>query len=470
MLESIGKTWDREAAFNFRFITKRVRQYILPSKVLYSGVKAVFDFFHNKQDERTGKMLFGGKDAMKKKDLVLEALLCGELSDPQGISLYIPEFYPGTNTPKQDKNGLHLWRCIRGTGPAENAHSQYTRAFGQVRAGPMYSCAVLQNHHHRKTIRAAMAHRPGFPQIFHFDAELVDLVDQLTFDIFEKPKYIHWPAYHEAVPIKLSPFGIIPLVEECGIGKQSQPCQYLSPQLQYLASCMDTDLPYTPIATREERFLFKTMLEGAIDDGINSSTFFELAKKWNQDHVQVPQSLRETPCKVFPKYSRHLTIAYKLWRTQTSKTNRIKEARENEVLDALKLNPGIRVPGLRQPELQDVDAVPPRPRKKRQRTGSTPNATVTATVQMVPPPIPQQIAPRQQQHSVTHSIHTLVPPAGAAAYHFPVVRQPSVRPNNYQYFHTASIRPNRQRHVQLCKNCKQSVCRRPWNRSKECNS
>jgi hypothetical protein len=75
MLESIGKTWDREAAFNFRFITKRVRRYIPPSKVLYSRVKAVFDFFHNKQDERTGKMLFGGKDAMKKKDLVLEALL-----------------------------------------------------------------------------------------------------------------------------------------------------------------------------------------------------------------------------------------------------------------------------------------------------------------------------------------------------------------------------------------------------------
>ena len=487
VLESLGKTWERETAFNFRYITKRVRRYIPPCKVLHARVKAVFDFFCDKQDAKTGKTLFGGKDAMKKKDLVLEALLRGELSDPTEISLYVPEFYPGSNTPKRDKNGLHLWRCIRGTGPAENAHSQYTRAFGQVRAGPMYSCAVLRNHHHRKTIRAAMAHRPGFPQIYHFDIELVDAVDQFTFDIFGKSKYTNWPSYHEAVPIKRSPFGIIPLVEECGRGKHSQPCQYLSPQLQYLASCMDSDLPYTPIATREEKILFKTLLEGAIDERttLNSSTFTELARKWNQEHVTIPRSPQD-PFKIFPKYSRHLTIGYKIWRTQTSKTNRIKEARETAVLAALKLNPGIRVPGSCQPNIPD-----PVPTKKRQRRkeDQTPPTTVQETArlripQLIPPTQPPQlIPPTQPQHTIPFN-NLLHPSAG---YHFPsrhtflhgnrrssqeATRYPSQKTSihpNYPQPPSTPLPQRQGRRAQICKECLRSVCKRPWNRSRKCN-
>jgi hypothetical protein len=463
VLESMGKTWEREAAFNTRYITKRVRRYIPPSDVLHARVKAVFDFFQDKQDAKTGKKLFSGKDAMKKKDLVLEALLRGELSDPPDIPLYIPEFHPGTNHPRQDKDGLHLWRCIRGTGPAENAHSQYTRAFGQVRAGPMYSCAVLRNHHHRKTIRAAMAHRPGFPQIYHFDSELVDIVDQLSFDLFGKPKYKNWPGYHEAVPTKRSPFGIIPLVEECGRGKRSTPCEYLSPQLRFLASCMDSDIPYTPIATREERILFKKLLEGAINDGmpLNSNTFSILAKKWNHEYVNIPTNPHEATCKIFPKYSRHLTIAYKLWRTRTSKTNRIKEARESDILSALKLNPGIRVPGVRQPKIptqaieQEEQEEPRSKRLRNQGQKPLPPDTPILLPQFIPPQFTQAPSPRLT--SVPRPPRILPPSAPA---YFP----------SQTFFHLNHQPPrNQQRRSKICTECQKQVCMRPWNRTGKCN-
>ena len=490
VLETVGKTWERELAFNSRYITKRVRRYIPPSKVLHARVKAVFDFFQDKQDAKTGKKLFGGKDAMKKKDLVLEALLRGELSDPPDLPLYLPEFHPGTNQPKQDKDGLHLWRCIRGTGPAENAHSQYTRAFGQVRAGPMYSCAVLRNHHHRKTIRAAMAHRPGFPQIFHFDAELVDTVDQLTFELFEKPKYSNWPGFHEAVPTKRSPFGIIPLVEECGRGKQSLPCEFLSPQLRYLASCMDSDVPYTPIATRDEKILFKKLLECAIDDGmpLNCNTFFVLANKWNHEYVKIPKSAQEAACKIFPKYSRHLMNAYKNWRTQTSKTNRIKEARESEVLLALKMNPGIRAPGLRQPKIPSLQ-IDQEPRSKRQRL---PQVVKRIVPQFIPPQftrpppsrlpgnpitVPPLLAPGHFPCPPSGSAggQTACPPSGSAA------GQTACPPSGWSmgqaaqppsfFYHNYHHQPGHlQRRSKICRECENVGCRRPWNRSGKCNA
>ena len=193
------------------------------------------------------------------------------------------------------------------------------------------------------------------------------------------------------------------------------------------------------------------MLEAAIDDGVKGSTFFEMARKWNQDHVQIPQGLPETHCKIFPKYSRHLTIAYKLWRTQTSKTNRIKEARESDILVALKMNPGIRVPGLRQPELRDLDTTPgpKKKRARRQANGEQPSAAAQMGAHrpipqllVVPaqPPIPPQliVAPSRQHHSTTR-FHTILPPS---PYHIPAHSLP------YKPL------PHQRRQMQLCAECK----------------
>jgi hypothetical protein len=93
----------------------------------------------------------------------------------------------------------------------------------------MYSCAVLRNHHHRKSWRASIANMPGFPQrINHYDCTLVESVNALHLEVFQNQKYEGWPDYDEAVAVKRLPFGIIPLTEDCG--RQGKACEHLSPQ------------------------------------------------------------------------------------------------------------------------------------------------------------------------------------------------------------------------------------------------
>jgi hypothetical protein len=477
VLRSKGKAWEQEISFNFRYLARRVRRYIPPGKVVTARVRAVFDFFQGKEDAKTGKCLFGGKDAMKKKELVLEALSRGELSDPSNISLYVPEFHAGTNTPMLDGDGLPLWRCIRGTGPAENAHSQYTRSFGQVRAGPMYSCAVLRNHHHRKTMRAAMAHRPGFPQIFHFDPQLVDNVDQLSIDLFATAKYPNWPSFHEAVPTLRSPFGIIPLLEDCGRGRRRQrPCEFLSPQLRFLASSMDSDLPYTPIGTKEERILFKKLLEGAVNNALplNSNTFHDLTSTWNRECVTIPSNPDEK-LTIFPKYSRHLINAYKMWRINRSKADRIKEARESDLIRALKVNPGIRVPS--KPHTKYPETVEPRQEAydqqhtKYQRRPQQPHIP-----RLLPPPPPVQHP--ANYHKMSHPHYNTREPYAKRQRQQPICAPPPRLDLAYgqlapapallaaQMDHREENPPGRR--SKRCCHCEQDHCRRPWNRSGKC--
>jgi hypothetical protein len=458
VLQSKGKTWDQEVSFNFRYLARRVRRYIPPGAVVTARVRAVFDFFQDKVDGKTGKCLFGGKDAMKKKELVLEALSRGELSDPLHISLYVPEFHAGTNTPKQDSDGLPVWRCIRGTGAAENAHSQYTRAFGQVRAGPMYSCAVLRNHHHRKTMRAAMAHRPGFPQIYHFDSHLVDAVDQLSIDLFATAKYPNWPSFHEAVPTERSPFGIIPLVEDCGRGNLG-PCEFVSPQLRFLASSMDSDLPYTPVGTREEKILFKKLLERTVNLALplNNNTFHDLTSSWNKKYVVVPPSQEDKKVTIFPKYSRHLINAYKTWRINRSKADRIKEARESDLLRALKVNPGIRVPSFPLPKYPErVIAIPTRRRCKHH----IPQLILPAQPRPVPQPPPGPV-PSPQKRTIWQRQHTDILPQPAP----PVNCSFGTRAHQEQ-----DHPPKKKRGNKKCSHCGNDHCMRPWNRSGKCNN
>ena len=53
-----GKTWQEQVSFNFRYIAQRVRRRIPPRKMLHLRVKAVYDYFMNKTDSKTGKPLF----------------------------------------------------------------------------------------------------------------------------------------------------------------------------------------------------------------------------------------------------------------------------------------------------------------------------------------------------------------------------------------------------------------------------
>ena len=158
------------------------------------------------------------------------------------------------------------------------------------------------------------------------------------------------------------------------------------------------------------------------------------------------------------------------------------------VLAALKLNPGIRVPGCSQPNIPY-----PEPTKKRQRRkeDQTPPTTVKETApmlripQLIPPTQPPQLIPPTQPQHTIHFNNLLHPSAG---YQFPA-RHTFLR-GNYPSSQEATMYPSSQktaldpnygqppstplpqpqgRRAQVCKECLRSVCKRPWNRSRKCN-
>jgi hypothetical protein len=329
-----------------------------------------------------------------------------------------------------------------------------------------------------------LAHRPGFPQsIFHYDCELVDSVNQLHTEVFESPKYEGWPTYDEATPTKRSPFGIIPLHEDCG-RQQGKPCQLLSPQLRFLAEMMGSDLPYTPIAKREERIQFKQLLEGWLKDGghISMETFIELCVLWNTEYVQLPKEKGESIA-IFPKYVWHLVSHYKQWRINNKKKAAFDEAKESPMIHSLSRNQGIRV----------TDA----PFKRQALLTTTAHALPTAAAAAPPiialaPPIPPTVALPNTPTVAPPIVPTVAPPIAAVAPPIvavapPIAAAPSppppppqqlLPPPPHQPLYYYSAPPprlyapvkERKRKRKVCQFCFNGVCNRPFNKSRRCNT
>ena len=57
-----GQTWEHKMAFDFSYIAARLRRRVPPPDILHNRVKAVYDFFKDKVDSKTGVALFHDKN------------------------------------------------------------------------------------------------------------------------------------------------------------------------------------------------------------------------------------------------------------------------------------------------------------------------------------------------------------------------------------------------------------------------
>ena len=106
--------------------------------MLYCRVKDVFYSFDDRKYTKTRSPIFND-NARKKSDCVLKAILRGEYSDPPGP---LCEFYcQKTDNYGQDmvdKDGLWVYRSMRGTSLLSSMHQNITKAFGNTMAGVLY--------------------------------------------------------------------------------------------------------------------------------------------------------------------------------------------------------------------------------------------------------------------------------------------------------------------------------------------
>ena len=97
-------SWNKNMAFDFSYIAKRVRRRIPQPKILYNRVKAVFNFFKDKNNSKTNVRLFYDKNKHKFENM-MKMIKKGYASDPQHISMYIRKTEKN-GRPMVDKDGL----------------------------------------------------------------------------------------------------------------------------------------------------------------------------------------------------------------------------------------------------------------------------------------------------------------------------------------------------------------------------
>lgn len=111
---------------------------------------------------------------------------CGWISDPTNIPLYTLE--------SQDKNGLPIYHCIRGTNSVEGSvHNPIRQKFASLNASPELADALIADFWHRHNYDTGSMHKLGKQYLGHYDPWIDHDILQLRSDIKWKKVESHKP-------------------------------------------------------------------------------------------------------------------------------------------------------------------------------------------------------------------------------------------------------------------------------------
>ena len=334
VLEAKRISWEKKMAFDWNYIAHRVRRHVPKPEVLYHRMTAVYEFFCDKIDTTTGVKLFNDKNKKKFKNM-LDTVKRGYASDPPHMSMYIQKT-DRYGRPMADDDGLMLYRSLRGTSNLESLHQYLTTSFGHTIAGPWYSDCLLSVVRHNYNWRMSRKNRPYFPQIMHYEGEMIDRINTLYESLYGYSKYRDWKSFNECLPL-VSAYGIVGVDSTHSALLQSQNNESdlfsSNKMLKYLSTRQKSIVPFLPIRGVNEKRLVHQKLNALVanqDSLTNHTVFEEMSKFWNKNDVCVQQIF-------FPKLACHFIKYVKLWRKNqdrrdaeiSSGANRINRALEH---------------------------------------------------------------------------------------------------------------------------------------------
>lgn len=148
VLERKGIRWEYAIRALKPALHRRIRRYIPAPEKLVRDLLVLFTCFQDICDA-DGKKFFS-KDARKQAAALIETARLGFLSDLPGLALY---YLVG-----RDKDGLKLYRTVRGTNSVEGGvHKQIRRIFGSLHASLALTEAILGNWFLRRNRRVSFS-------------------------------------------------------------------------------------------------------------------------------------------------------------------------------------------------------------------------------------------------------------------------------------------------------------------------
>lgn len=138
---STRTTWDELRKTNPEWLWRRVRRYVPKKEYLVPVLEELFQCWGDAKCSKTGLPLFN-QTTWKKAEGVLQSVRNGWVSDPDGISLYVKI--------RLDKEGLTVYRCLRGTNSVEGGiHMVLMRIFGSLNASVELADSAIADWRHR---------------------------------------------------------------------------------------------------------------------------------------------------------------------------------------------------------------------------------------------------------------------------------------------------------------------------------
>ncbi|KAI3636130.1 hypothetical protein MIR68_005482 [Amoeboaphelidium protococcarum] len=315
VLNQKGLNYDDVLYSKPDYILQRVRRLIPPAPVLVERLRHVLMEFSQEKytDPDSGKPLL---DSVAKEEFAKLLIHAGRgcLSDPQGISLYYEK--------GKDKDGLTLYRCIRGSSSVEGAvHQKLAMKLQPWNAGPKYAdlaAAVLRN---RYNVRASQRNRPGFPTIGHYDHDLIDKIQDITQKIYGLSVHDWWTPINQ-LKLHGESFGILPVVstdQQVNVCVSDPRIEKYTESMKYLAVKMKTLIPHLPIQSVEEIKCFNVSVSKYMRGTFKQIDHKLFADDWNAGRLKAKPDGIAITCKL----PEHLESYYKTFLKALTRKNAI---------------------------------------------------------------------------------------------------------------------------------------------------
>ncbi|KAG6875210.1 hypothetical protein C0992_004756, partial [Termitomyces sp. T32_za158] len=286
-----GQTQDPRLSWNDllfsrpKWLLRRCKRIIPPAEQLFPVVKKVFETFGPLKDAKSGLPLFNSAAWTVAKNILL-LIQKGHLSDPPDIPLYYPVAI-------DQKTGLQLYRCMRGTNMTEGGVHTHLRS--------RLPCSGVSV----GTFNSTGAHYIGHYSIWITNElqEMLALVQHMLIDPPQMTGWVNGNLYQPTNEVA----GVLPIPIDVQL--QSAMGRYI-PTLHskqshhFLASMQGTQKPVLPVHNHAERALFHELMTK--DTGFNDTV---TGPNWKLA-VQLWNNAAETRDNISYKLTEQLKVYY----------------------------------------------------------------------------------------------------------------------------------------------------------------
>jgi hypothetical protein len=307
VLKKKGMTWEEACRKKPHYVLKRVRRWIPPPRILLPRVSAVFSTFGPLLCSKTKLPVFNA-ESWKQAANILHSIKLGYLSDPFDVPIYVKVGL--------DRDGLQVYRCIRGTNSVEGGvHRHVHRKFNSYNAGPQLSNALLLDYRARQVLDVGIKNRTGRKYRGHYNFGLKDALHAMYLKLqLDLPaslaKWTNTSLFQDAT----SSAGIATISEEMkqkyGMDnfqeievatKRAKRAIVKSPNgYVYVASKQQTKYAVVGVHTIEEKILFSKLMADS--------------KRTNLKQMTLEFNKRADGKTIFYKLPDHLGSHLKAWR------------------------------------------------------------------------------------------------------------------------------------------------------------